>query len=38
MALNPHILVWAREAAGLSVDEAAHATEQYTIFLTTRLE
>jgi len=25
MALNPHILVWAREAAGLSVDEAAHA-------------
>jgi Zn-dependent peptidase ImmA (M78 family)/transcriptional regulator with XRE-family HTH domain len=25
MALNPHILVWAREAAGLSVEEAAHA-------------
>ena len=25
MALNPHILKWAREAAGLSVDEAAHA-------------
>jgi len=25
MALNPHILIWAREAAGLSVDEAAHA-------------
>jgi len=25
MALNPHILTWARETAGLSVDEAAHA-------------
>lgn len=25
MALNPHILRWARETAGLSVDEAAHA-------------
>jgi Zn-dependent peptidase ImmA (M78 family) len=25
MALNPHILNWARETAGLSVDEAAHA-------------
>lgn len=25
MALNPQILVWARETAGLSVDEAAHA-------------
>jgi Zn-dependent peptidase ImmA (M78 family) len=25
MALNPHIFTWARDAAGLSVDEAAHA-------------
>lgn len=25
MALNPQILIWAREAANLSVDEAAHA-------------
>jgi Zn-dependent peptidase ImmA (M78 family) len=25
MALNPHILTWARETASLSVDEAAHA-------------
>ncbi len=25
MALNPHILTWARETAGLSVDDAAHA-------------
>jgi Zn-dependent peptidase ImmA (M78 family) len=25
MALNPHILTWARDTAGLSVDEAAHA-------------
>jgi len=25
MALNPQIMVWARETAGLSVDEAAHA-------------
>jgi Zn-dependent peptidase ImmA (M78 family) len=25
MALNPQILTWARETAGLSVDEAAHA-------------
>jgi len=25
MAINPHILTWARETAGLSVDEAAHA-------------
>jgi transcriptional regulator with XRE-family HTH domain len=25
MALNPQILAWARGAAGLSVDEAAHA-------------
>jgi len=25
MALNPHILTWARETAGLSFDEAAHA-------------
>ncbi|MGC9158905.1 MAG: ImmA/IrrE family metallo-endopeptidase [Terracidiphilus sp.] len=25
MALNPQILAWARDAAGLSVDEAAHA-------------
>ena len=25
MALNPHILAWARDTAGLSVDEAAHA-------------
>lgn len=25
MALNPNILTWARETAGLSVDEAAHA-------------
>jgi len=25
MKLNPHILIWARETAGLSVDEAAHA-------------
>jgi Zn-dependent peptidase ImmA (M78 family) len=24
MALNPHILTWARDAAGLSVEEAAH--------------
>ena len=25
MALNPHIFTWARDTAGLSVDEAAHA-------------
>ncbi len=25
MALNPHILIWARDTAGLSVEEAAHA-------------
>lgn len=25
MALNPHILTWARDTGGLSVDEAAHA-------------
>jgi len=25
MAINPHILTWARETAGFSVDEAAHA-------------
>jgi Zn-dependent peptidase ImmA (M78 family) len=25
MALNPHILTWARDTAGLSLDEAAHA-------------
>jgi Zn-dependent peptidase ImmA (M78 family) len=25
MALNPQIMIWAREKAGLSVDEAAHA-------------
>lgn len=24
MALNPQILIWARDTAGLSVDEAAH--------------
>ena len=24
MALNPQIMIWAREKAGLSVDEAAH--------------
>jgi Zn-dependent peptidase ImmA (M78 family) len=27
MAINPHILTWARETAGLSVDEAAHALQ-----------
>ena len=25
MVLNPHILTWARDTAGLSIDEAAHA-------------
>ena len=27
MAINPHILTWARETAGLTVDEAAHALQ-----------